>query len=87
MSYLSLIRVLTKKSLAGGVNFRPIQKSIRFVSFSKYNQTDEFKYESRADTNPKSEEKIKEEILEIAMKYVPIYGFSVQSLLEGIQIY
>jgi hypothetical protein len=63
------------------------QKLNRFISFTQNKQIDEiktdFENENKHEKNNRDEGEIKEEILRNAMKYVPIYGFSVQSILEG----
>jgi hypothetical protein len=85
MSFLSLLKRLTKS---------PIRiQSVRFLSLTQTKKTatdhtaEDFKAETESEKNntkwSNSEEKLKEDILKNAMKYVPIYGFSVQSILEG----
>ena len=63
------------------------KNSNRFLSLTSLKRTDEFKIgeeeERKKYDHVNDEKKLKEEILKNAMKYVPIYGFSVQSILEG----
>ena len=84
-----LIRRLTRNPMIKRVLLDNI-KSNRFLSLTQNKQIDEFKidFENEKKEEKKSSSKddreIKEEILKNAMKYVPVYGFSVQSILEGI---
>jgi hypothetical protein len=81
-----LIRGLTRNSVIKRF-ILDNQKSNRFLSFTQNKQIDEikidFENENKDEKNNRDDGEIKEEILRNAMKYVPIYGFSVQSILEG----